>query len=194
MRQRLLRTIALLLLLLPGACGRGRPQHADREAAVAAAAQHTGDTLDRGFRGDTAAIHGPRAGAVPKTLRALTVTAHAGFDRVVFEFADDSVPGYHVEYATRPVVRCGSGDPVSLGRLAPLVVRFEPARAHDERGNTTVREREWSPGLLAVKEIKLVCDFEAQVEWVLGVAAVGPYRVSELAAPARLVLDIRQGR
>ena len=43
-----------------------------------------------------------------------------------------------------------------------------------------------------VKELKLVCDFEGEVAWVLGIAAVAPYRVSELARPARLVLDVRR--
>src|SRR5688572_1721143 len=150
-------TIALLLL---GACGREQPERADRVATaavpgrsapasvpVAAAAQ------DTAFRGTTEAIHRPRAAALPQrteTLRALDATAHAGFDRIVFEFAGDSVPGYHVEYAKRPVVRCGSGDPVPLAGTARLVVRFEPAQAHDELGNSTVPERERTLKLPAV--------------------------------------------
>jgi len=73
-----------------------------------------------------------------------------------------------------------------------LVVRFEPARAHDEHGNPAPVERDRALGLPAVKEMKLVCDFEAQVEWVLGVAAVSPFRVSELTGPARVVVDIRR--
>ena len=75
-----------------------------------------------------------------------------------------------------------------------LVVRLEPAQAHDERGNAMFTERDRTLGLPAVKDMKLVCDFEGQVEWVLGVAVAGPYRVSELAGPARLVLDVRHGR
>jgi hypothetical protein len=40
--------------------------------------------------------------------------------------------------------------------------------------------------------MKLICDFEGQIEWVLGVtAAAAPYRISEQLAPARLVLEIR---
>jgi hypothetical protein len=120
-----------------------------------------------------------------------------GYDRVVFEFAGDNVPGYHVEYVTAPVRRCGSGDPVSIAG-AQLVVRFEPARAHDEHGNPAPVERDRALGLPAVKEMKLVCDFEGQVEWVLGVGGGGeggawPYRVSELTGPARLVVDVRHG-
>jgi len=47
-------------------------------------------------------------------------------------------------------------------------------------------------GLPALAEMKLICDFEGQIEWVLGVtAAAAPYRISERLAPARLVLEIR---
>ena len=116
-----------------------------------------------------------------------------GYDRVVFEFAGDSVPGYRVEYATKPVQRCGSGDPVAgTGRgRGRLIVRFEPAQAHDEHGNLTPAERHRAPGLQAVRELTLICDFEGQVSWVLDVAAPSEYRVSELTGPARLVVDVR---
>lgn len=127
----------------------------------------------------------------PGILRATHAAAHTGYDRVVFEFADTSLPGYHVEYASRAVRRCGSGDLVSLAGAARLLVRFEPARAHDEGGNPTVSERESTPRLSAVKDIKLVCDFEGQVAWALGVSTARPYRVTETGG--RLVLDVRHG-
>jgi len=101
------------------------------------------------------------------------------------------VPGYHVEYTTKPVRRCGSGDPVTVAGAGKLVVRFEPAQAHDEHGTLTPAERQRAPGLPAVRELTLVCDFEGQVAWVLGIAAPSEYRVSELTGPARLVLDVR---
>jgi len=126
-------------------------------------------------------------------LRAVETGSGPGYDRVVFVFAGDSAPGYHVEYASAPVRRCGSGDPVSLTGAQHVVVRFEPASAHDEHGNPAPFERDRALGLRAVKEMKLVCDFEGQVEWVLGVAAASPYRVSELTGPARVVLDVRHG-
>ena len=118
-----------------------------------------------------------------------TTTPGAGYDRVVFEFAGDSVPGYRVEYTTKPVQRCGSGDPVTVAGTGRLVVRFEPAEAHD----LTPAERHRAPALPAVRELTLVCDFEGQVEWVLGIATPAAYRISELAGPARLVLDVSHG-
>ena len=58
----------------------------------------------------------------------------------------------------------------------------------------TLVERERALGLPAVREMKLVCDFEGQVEWLLGVAAAGPYRVLDSTGPARLLVDVRHGR
>lgn len=135
----------------------------------------------------------PRQPGAATRLRAVDAVTGQGYDRIVFEFAGDSVPGYHVEYARGPVRRCGSGDPVPLAGNQALVVRFGPARAHDDQGNPAPTQRDRVLGLSAVKELKLVCDFEGQVAWVLGVAAAAPYRVSELATPARLMLDVRHG-
>ena len=115
----------------------------------------------------------------------------AGSDRVVFQFAGDTVPGYRVEYTTKPVQRCGSGDAVTVAGAGRLIVRFEPAQAHDEHGALAPATRHSAPGLAAVREMTLICDFEGQVTWVLGIAAPSEYRVSELTGPARLVLDVR---
>jgi hypothetical protein len=70
-------------------------------------------------------------------------------------------------------------------------VRLDPARAHDDSGNVTIADRQRMLALPVLKRLLIICDFEAQVEWVLGVAARTPYRVSELSGPPRLVLDVR---
>jgi len=188
------RTVAVGIALLVSAliaCRRDEPRQADPSGAALSAAAAPQDTA---FAGTTASVHRARPmrpGVPPALLRAVETASGPGYDRVVFEFAGDSVPGYHVEYVTAPVRRCGSGDPVALAGAGRLVVRFEPARAHDERGNPAPVERDRALGLAAVKEMTLVCDFEGQVEWVLGVAAAAPYRVSETTGPARVVVDIR---
>jgi hypothetical protein len=119
------------------------------------------------------------------------VTADSGFDRVVFEFADSVLPGYLVEYPEGPIQSCGSGDAVSLIGPGRMVVRLEPAQAHDERGNSTIPNREWAPRLPAVQDMKLVCDFEGQVEWAIGLAARRPFRVIEVAPSAYIIVDVR---
>ena len=136
---------------------------------------------------------GTAAGTPQAALRAVEATAQSGFDRVVFEFAGDSVPGYHVEYVppTNTARRCGSGDPVSVQGAGQLIVRFEPARAHDDQGQPVV-ERERTLGLPALTEMKLICDFEGQVEFLLGVTMASvPSRVSTQGPPARIILEVR---
>lgn len=179
--------LGLVFLLVPSACTRPDPEGG---GAVVAA-------QDTAFGGTTAALR--RAPPATPGLRAAVLRdlhaepqAGVGYDRVVFEFAGDSLPGYLVEYATRPVVRCGSGDPVAAAGSNQLVVRFEPAQAHDGQGNPTVPRRTPVAGL----DLQLVCDFEGQVEWLLTAPSPlprpsSPYRVLELTGPPRLVLDVR---
>jgi len=146
------------------------------------------------FAGTTAATHRPSAGQPPAILRAARIAGHPGYDRIVFEFEGPGVPGYHVEYHDTPVRRCGSGDLVDLPGSGRLVVRLEPARAHDEGGNPTVIDRTLAPALAAVQRMTMICDFEGQVTWALGVDGVAPYRVLEVAQPSRLILDVRHSQ
>jgi hypothetical protein len=155
--------------------------------AIAAASQ---DTIPP-FQGTLAATRRSRLAPPIAQLRSVRVTADSGFDRVVFDFADSVLPGYQIEYPEGPIQHCGSGDEVLLASPGRLLVRLEPAQAHDERGNPTVTNREWAPRLPVVQEMKLVCDFEGQVEWAIGLAARRHFRVIETAPSTRLILDVR---
>jgi hypothetical protein len=73
-------------------------------------------------------------------------------------------------------------------------VRLIPAQAHTEAGEATIKDRERHLNLPVLRELESVCDFEADVTWVLGVAARNRFRVQELPGPARLVIDIQHGR
>ena len=125
-------------------------------------------------------------------LKDIRSARHTKFDRVVFEFAGTELPGFKIEYIDRPVRACGSGDEVSFAGDAWLSVRFSGANAHTEAGDPTVKDRVRSPNHTVVKDLKLICDFEAEVEWVMGVASPNKYRVLELKSPTRLVVDIRR--
>ncbi len=116
---------------------------------------------------------------------------HDGFDRIVFEFRGAEMPGYHLEYIDKPVRSCGSGNVVPLPGDGWLQMRFEPAVAHTDEGKPTLAFRELAPKLPNLLEIKSTCDFEAQVEWVAGVASPNHFRVVELKAPTRLAVDIK---
>jgi len=126
------------------------------------------------------------------TLVDVRVARQAGVERIVFEF-DSHVPRYEVKYQPNPM-QCGSGDPVTVAGGATLWVRFRSTVAHrfeGERPVVTVPSRDVAPGLPQVKQLKQICDFEGEVEWVIGVAGERPFTVSTLAAPPRIVVDIR---
>lgn len=125
------------------------------------------------------------------TMTRVRAARHEDYDRAVFEFEGDSVPGYHIEYIDRPVRKCGSGDVVELMGDGWLEIRMQPARAHTEAGEATITERARLYDLPVLKEMELTCDFEAVTTWVLGVSSPNRYRVMELSSPARLVVDIR---
>jgi len=212
---------ALASLMAVAACQGQRPQSEERLAADTAAAgspstevstqpPDTGsrattappaspDTAlesshpaqDTVFAGTTEPIHRTRTAPPVAVLSDVRAAAHGEYDRVVFESASEPLPGYHIEYASGPVYQCGSGDEVNVAAAARLVVRLDPAQAHDDRGSVTIAERQRTLALPIVKELVIICDFEAQVVWVAGLAARAPYRLTELSDPPRLVLDMR---
>lgn len=157
-----------------------------------AATPEPGDHSEQDFRGTAGMVEKEAPGAAPALLRAVRTASHERFDRVVFEFAGARPPGYRVEYVDRPVRQCGSGEAVPVAGDAWLRVRLTPANAHTEAGEATVTDRDRRLGYTNLKELKILCDFEAEVEWVLGLASPNRYRVLELTNPARLVVDVRK--
>jgi hypothetical protein len=135
----------------------------------------------------------PAPAIPPVTQRDIRVGQHANFDRVVFEFDGATLPGYHVEYVDRPIRECGTGDTLPVAGDGWLRVRFQPARAHEFFGETargTVGDRNRTVQMGVVRQLTVTCDFEAQVEWVVGVASPNRYEIREMEDPARLVIDV----
>lgn len=207
-------------LLLAGGCSRERASppapapaaSAERPAADSSARVDSPSTTaraapaaDTASPADTAQAAAPAAGGwtagitawtpspPPRSavLRAVRTGRHEGFDRTVFEFGSDTLPGYHLEYIDRPVRQCGSGHPVPLAGDGWLEIRFQPAQAHTDAGHPTVEERARTPALPVLRELKLTCDFEGQVTWVLGLAAPNRYRVLRLDDPTRVAIDVQ---
>jgi hypothetical protein len=135
-------------------------------------------------------VAGERPEARMTTLESVRVARHPEFDRVVLEFSGDDLPGYRLEYVDRPIRECGSGEVVQVAGDGWLSVRLTPSQAHDERGRATLRDRVIRPSVTNLLEMRMVCDFEGQVEWILGVRSPSPFRVLELFEPARLAIDV----
>lgn len=122
--------------------------------------------------------------------------AHAGFDRVVIEFAGDGTPEYEVEYVDSPIRAAGSGDVVPVRGDAFLRILMHGASGVDLSGETfeeTYPGPDRLPGgrLDVVEELVRSGDFEATLSWVAGVRTPEPFTVRALTDPARLVVDIR---
>jgi len=154
------------------------------------AAPEPGETPAVEFKGTAGIVEKKSPNAEPALLKAVRTGNHESFDRVVFEFEGNAIPGYHIEYVDKPVRDCGQGAVVPISGDGFLLVRLQPANAHNESGEATVRNRQQNPNLPILKELKLICDFEADVQWILGVSSPNRYRVLELTNPARLVVDI----
>src|SRR5207249_3782815 len=100
------RIVGVGIVLLVSALIACRRDEARQGAASGAPLPAAAALQDTGFAGTTAPVHRARPiqpGVPPALLRAVETSSGPGYDRVVFEFAGDSVPGYDVEYTTAPV-------------------------------------------------------------------------------------------
>lgn len=125
------------------------------------------------------------------TVTGIRATPQEGFDRFIVDLTGDAFPTHHAEMTTGPAIQCGSGEPVSLLGRAVLTFRIEPAQAHDDAGASTLPARDLQTNPAALLETRLICDFEGQVEWAFGLANPTAYRILELTAPRRIVIDIQ---
>jgi hypothetical protein len=132
----------------------------------------------------------PISGAA--TLRAVRVGSHpeqGGWDRIVFEFADVR-PAGEVRYVQQ-AADCGSGMVRQLPGTAILLVQFEATNAHTEAGQPTVMNRDIAgPGGVIQRAVQ-ICDFEAHVDWALGLRSQQRFKVTTLFNPTRVVIDIK---
>ena len=199
--------IAIILCMAAVACTRRRhPQQpsaaeppptpkasatVESKSSGGSAGPELGDTAPENFAGTVNVSEKRRDEQEPVVLSNIRVGTHEHFDRVVFEFVGKQMPGFKIEYVDKPVTTCGAGEAVAVSGQSVMVVQIRPAQAHDDEGNVTIGTRDMQPGLPVLKQTKLICDFEADVEWALGLSKRQPYRVLELNKPSRLVIDIK---
>lgn len=112
-----------------------------------------------------------------------------GFDRIVFEFEDGLPNETDIEYRNS-VAQCGSGSPVSLDGAGNLVVTMHGAQAHNEQGQSTIDDNTLNGTGAAILEAVQTCDFEGVVQWAIGTDQIAGFKVTTLANPDRIVVDI----
>jgi hypothetical protein len=124
-------------------------------------------------------------------LTDVRVGQHPGFVRIVFDLTGDGQPQYIVGYEDPPFVET-SGEEVDVDGNAFIYVNISPALTHDVDTfePTYTGDEELRPGFAPIVEIQFLGDFEAVMEWVIGLDSERPFTVEILQDPLRLVIDI----
>ena len=127
------------------------------------------------------------AASTAATISAIRVAHHDGYDRLVVGFAtSNTMPQYQVTaQATSHFVRDASGQPVSLSgsagiRLVTRNTDITPGAPTDLKAN-----------LPEIREVAQIGNFERVSSYGVGLAAPACFRVLELSAPTRLVIDVQ---
>jgi hypothetical protein len=176
-----MRTMAkavVLLLAVAFVAGVWDSRHGQERRPASRAAPFRTDPVERSRQARTA----------PELVSVRTVE-HEGYDRVLFTFRG-AAPGYQVGYV--PEVADQAGRPLPLRGRAFLAVSFEPARAHDPGGASTVATgTTLTPGSPVLRQVRLAGDFEGRVSFGIGLAGRDGFRVSELRDPTGVAVDVR---
>lgn len=125
------------------------------------------------------------------TLTGIRTGQHPGFDRVVLDFAGGPAPTVTSEWKDE-LVADGSGEIFWLTGEYFASVVSTPAQAHDGAGNPTYTgpDRFRTRNLRNVMAVGLTGDFEGYVSVGLGTRTQTWVRVSTLASPTRVVIDV----
>lgn len=145
----------------------------------------------------TTPVAGPAAHRDIALLERVAVARHEGYDRVVFQFTN-VLPGYRVEYVQPPIKQDGSGNRVQIAGNHFVVVRMEPASGFDLNTAEGVivykgprRISASDAGTSVIREVVWAGDFEAVLNWAIGLEDPVDFRVLPLSNPPRLVVDFR---
>jgi hypothetical protein len=183
----------VILAFLLGACGGDDPDSARARQSPSPTPVPTPCAIRDG------STEAQRSDSMPETAP-LTDVRHSkdGCPRIVFEFSSHE-PDYVVEYAEGPFSECGSGEPVSTdswNASAFLTVRLEPSSTADlskeDVPQTYEGPRDIEVDGDVLKHLKVICDFEAVLEWVVGLDARHDFTAFTLDDPARIVIDISE--
>lgn len=130
----------------------------------------------------------------PLSVTEVRVARQDGYDRVVFELDGDAggAPGWRVEYVDDPR-RDGSGEPVDVDGEAVLVVLVSGTGYPFDTGREEATSVTVPGDVEVVTDVELGAVFEGTYEAFVGLSAERPFRVTRLADPARIVVDVEHG-
>lgn len=147
------------------------------------------------FNGTTAPKESAMAGSPDARLVDVRTGSHPGFTRVVWEMHGSSgTPAYRVGYAPGPFVDIGDST-IPVAGTAFLHVVFFPAMRHDITDPVDIIQTYLGPEVInvgtgSVRQVVFIEDFEANMEWAIGLTGQKAFEVFTLENPTRLVVDI----
>jgi hypothetical protein len=196
--------LALAVVAAASACGNSSSSNAESPGSGSTTTTTvtepttTAEGIDPLEGAGTTMVVGTTTAKAIALLERVAVGRHEGYDRVVFQFRGEGLPGYRVSYVEPPLKEDGSGNPVDIAGTAFVVVRMEPASGFDLNTGEGVlvykgprRIEGSSAGTSVVKEVVRTGDFEAVLTWAIGLEEKVDFRVTTAASPARLIVDFR---
>lgn len=139
----------------------------------------------------------PSDGTGTALLKTVRVGRNAGFERIVFEFAGSSMPGYRVQWVDGPITADGSGEPVEVAGEAYLEIIMQPASGVDLSAPQLTIVYDGPDRIPVAGQTQLITDlvrtgdFEAVLSWAAGTTERVPFRVLRLESPTRVVIDLQ---
>ena len=125
-------------------------------------------------------------------LRTQSIEQRGDYYRIVFGFSAP-VTNYHVRYVPLPVRQDPSDQVVELQGDNALQISFG-GTGLDQSQNPPVQTYAGSQRIVvgagAVRELVQIGDFEAVMNWVIGVQGTPEFRVSAQQNPSQLVIEI----
>ena len=132
-------------------------------------------------------------------LTGVAVDAGVGVDKIVFTFGPSTgipsgtKPTGELKPTAPPFSLSGSGADVTIAGHRFIAVTFRGMAVADEQGNPSYTgPSDIKPNALAVRELRLVDDFEGVVTWIAGVDGPGCVAVTRLTGPDRVVVAVTQ--
>lgn len=138
---------------------------------------------------DTSPVHVAHAVKGTPGIVDLRVGEHPTYDRVVIDMSG-AVTGYDVRYVAG-LHYDPSGEQVPLRGARFIQITLKPATAHDAQGNSIYRGQRLAQYTLpALRGTALIGDYEGVVSFGVSLSRLTTFRVFELHAPDRLVIDL----
>jgi hypothetical protein len=201
------RPVALLVVLVLGACGNGEPG----PGAITTSTTSTSATTLAATPRPTSPPHATPQACGPVTgggvtsvyLTDVRVGSRPGYDRVTFEFAvapsagdlpTPPPPGLLPKYQLKKVSSINLGESDELAQIAGrelYQIAFSGAAAHagEDAHRTYNGPDELKPGFPVLTEAEFTYDFEGSVEWGFGIAEASCPKVTEFQNPLRVAVD-----